>query len=342
MDTDPENKMAKELMSLISDFPYVSNVQKLKPTDMVMPQHFMIMSLSHDHWVDDSLCYDENNQRNTNNLFAVFGQFSGEDPMDVRADLVNAVREEYEFFSKVGCNYLYETGIDLSQWLIEMQDPNTFGDELALYALARRYNRHVIVYTSHKFWSTLDSPTQLNEWDTAKHCHLQLIFLGRFLYGTVRAKGLYAAPTETKTPPTIRRGRPRKPKTDPHGYRRFEYQEDLAQPLSTEPKTRDLLSIPIDAEDRLIIAELKERATEIKRKCVNNAMALVKELTETDTKSETGRESETEIPVLENQDQNPTTSDKESETRSIDVDNVIGTIWINDALSENKKCVVLV
>ena len=287
--------MAKELMSLISDFPYVSNIPKLKPTDMVMPQHFMIMTLSHNHWVDDSLCYDANNDRNSNNLFAMFGQFSGEDPMIVRTDLVQAVREEFDFFSKVGSNYLLETGMDLTQWLVEMQDENTFGDELALYALARRYNRHVILYTSHKHWTTLHSTKPLDQWDTAKHCHLQLIYLGRFLYGTIRAKGLYAAPTEIKTPPRARRGRPRKPKIDPYEYRRFEYKEDLNQPLIEEPKTRDLLSIPVDADDRLIIAELKEKASEIKRQCVENAIIYVKEITTTDKESASGREFGTEI-----------------------------------------------
>ena len=335
--------MAKELMSLVSDFPYVSDIPKLKPTDMVMPQHFMIMTLSHNHWVDDSLCYDTNNDRNSNNLFAVFGQFSDEDPMIVRTDLVQAVRDEFDFFSTVGSKYLLETGMDLSQWLLEMQDENTFGDELALYALARRYNRHVIVYTSRKHWTTLHSTKPLDQWDTAKHCHLQLIYLGRFLYGTVREKGLYAAPTEIKTPPRARRGRPRKPKIDPYEYRRFEYKEDLSQPLIEVPKTRDLLSIPVDADDRLIIAELKEKASEIKRQCVENALTYAKELTDADREYASGREFVTEITENQNSmDEKPTTPDNNENNDSIDVDKVIGTLWINDALSEKKKCVILV
>ena len=293
MDPSVDNKMARELMSLISDYPYVSEIKKIKPVDVVMPHNFMIMSLSHDHWVDDSLCYDDHNDCNTDTMLAIFGQFSGEDPSDVCVDLIKAVTAEFDFFNKVGANYLYETGIDLQQWLCEMNDPNTYGDELALYALARRYNRHVIVYTSHKFWNTLQSATELDEWDTAKNCHLRLIYLGRFLFGTVKRKGTYASHTPTTpVPKSPRRGRPKKPKTDPHGYRKFEYQEDLSQPIDKGEKPRDLLAIPIDAEDRLVIAELSQRAIEIKHTCVNNAMQYVKELTDLDSHN-TSRDSVT-------------------------------------------------
>ena len=103
------------------------------------------------------------------------------------------------------------------------------------------------------------------------------------------------------------------------------------------------MSIPVDADDRLIIAELKEKASEIKRQCVDNAMTFAKEMTETDKQSTLGQEFETENSEnhdsLEEKSMSP---ENNGGNRSIDVDNVIGTLWINDALSDKKKCVILV
>ena len=104
------------------------------------------------------------------------------------------------------------------------------------------------------------------------------------------------------------------------------------------------MSIPVDADERLIIAELKEKASEIKRQCVENALTYVKEITTADRESASGREFGTEI-TRENQDimeETSMTPDNNCNNNSIDVDKVIGTLWINDALNEKKKCVILV
>ena len=45
-----------------------------------------------------------------------------------------------------------EVRTNLNDWVKDIRDPLSFGNEMLLYALSRRYNRHVLVHTTGKTW----------------------------------------------------------------------------------------------------------------------------------------------------------------------------------------------
>ena len=131
-----------------------------------------MMSMSTDYWIDISYCYTDKNLRNPNYLFDMFSHYSGELPIDVHHGVFDSILEENLFFENVGCNYMKEICINLNDWVKDMRDPLSFGDKMLLYALSRRYNRHVLVHTTGKTWSTIANYEQMNDEQLLEICHL--------------------------------------------------------------------------------------------------------------------------------------------------------------------------
>ena len=266
-----ENQLAKELMSLVSDYKYCDTILKIDPVGCIIPPAWKMMSLSEEFWVDTSYCYTDRNLRNSNCLLNMFGRYSGEAADDVRTDILDSMWEERAFFEQVGQCYLRAIKLSLEDWIKDMRDTNSPCDELLLYALSRRYNRHVVVHTTDSIWSTVQGYKSMPLNVLLDACHLRLAYVSVGLFGIIRKKGLYATYSKThltNNPEVPRRGRPRKPRPDPHSYRKFDYCEDLSS---------NTLSIPIDKTDQDYISELASRAQEIKNSCVTSC---INELTE--------------------------------------------------------------
>ena len=277
-----DNSIARELLNLVSEHGYARKVPVLKLTETVMPYDFELMSMSKSHWVDDTDCYVESHARNPNCLFKIFGRFSDQDAIDVRDDALRSIEQESELFMDIGSDYLDKLVMDLKVWLDDMSSPISFGDELCLFALARRYNRHVLVHTKKSIWCTINNSDSMSEQEIIKACNLRLIYLGRSLFGIVRKKmsliDEFLFPDEEPSPPKKpRRGRPKKPRPDLFAYRRFRHTEPVPTepivPLPQLPNTTSsstmqcvnpvnapavpVLSIPNDPADLNIIAELQ-------------------------------------------------------------------------------------
>ena len=209
-----ENTIARKLINLVSEHAYARKVPVIDLSETVMPYDFEMMSMSKSHWVDDTDCYTVSHGRNPDCLFQIFGRFSNQSACDVRDDLLHSIEQECELFMDIGSNYLDKLGLDLKVWLEDMTSPISFGDELCLFALSRRYNRNVLVHTKKSIWCTIANAGSMSEQDIIKLCHLRLIFLGRSLFGIVRKKmsliDEFLYPDEDPSPPKKpRRGRPK-------------------------------------------------------------------------------------------------------------------------------------
>ena len=69
-------------------------------------------------------------------------------------------------------------------------------DELALLALSAMYQRHTLVVTKNKFWSTIESAAPLNILEVMKHCTVRLLYVGNLGFGILKWK-----PRDPKPPP---------------------------------------------------------------------------------------------------------------------------------------------
>ena len=237
-----------------------------------------MMSLSDEYWIDTSYCYTPLNRRNNDCLFDMFGRYSGESAVDVRKDLLDSILEERDFFQQVGCQFFKQHLTNLDDWVADMRDVNSPCDELVLYSLARRYNRHVIVHTTEEHWSTVQHYEKFDENTLLVICHLRLAYVGCGLYGIIRKKGYYATYSKAVQEPPKEipphRGRPRKPKQEHTRYRIFDYHESPPTiPVTVDTAKSAVVEIPLDADDIQYMQELANRAASIKTQVVNSVIA---------------------------------------------------------------------
>ena len=76
--------------------------------------------------------------------------------------------------------------IGFDTWIESIGDENVFCDELALMGLCALYNRHCLVVTKNKLWSTIETTQPVGVMELLKRCHVKLIFLGQLKFGVLQ------------------------------------------------------------------------------------------------------------------------------------------------------------
>ena len=84
---------------------------------------------------------------NPNLLFSIFGRYSGDEPQIVRALMIKWIKENREAFDKATFIGMIGKDVEFDIWLLNMESPRTIGDEFALFALCKLFNRHTRVLT---------------------------------------------------------------------------------------------------------------------------------------------------------------------------------------------------
>ena len=76
-------------------------------------------------------------------------------------------------------------GIGLNTWIDMVDDNRIYCDELALLGLNAMYQRHCLVVTKNKFWSTIETKKPLSIINLMKECTVRLLYLGNMKFGTL-------------------------------------------------------------------------------------------------------------------------------------------------------------
>ena len=63
-----------------------------------------------------------------------------------------------------------------------------YTDELMLFALARTYQRHVVVFTHNKCWSTIGSDDFISREHLLEICDLKLLYIGQHMFAELKQK----------------------------------------------------------------------------------------------------------------------------------------------------------
>ena len=182
-----ENKIASELISIISKYPYKRFINYISPDEAMTEELFQTKGISRTHWLDTRNCY-WNGSWYGNFLFDLFGSYSGEEGIAVRQDMIARIKLEGCLYNSVSNIVLGMRNITLESWLTEMEDDNQFPDEVMLYALSRTYNRHCLVLCKSRNWSTVESPTPVSEAVLMFSCHILLVYMGNGIYGQLKPR----------------------------------------------------------------------------------------------------------------------------------------------------------
>ena len=121
-------------------------------------------------------------------LFELFGTYSAEDSVTVRATAITEVEENYEWYDKASYILNIIKSTDLDSWLNIMKYEGIRGDEITIYALSKKYQRHVVVYTKNRPWTTIKPDGTLNEDNLWEMCDVHLLYLGQHVYAELKRK----------------------------------------------------------------------------------------------------------------------------------------------------------
>ena len=95
---------------------------------------------------------------------------------------------------------IHNKKLTLAEWVKWMVNEETPGDEIALYALSRMYNRHVIVYTKKYHWTTVVHRVDVPEEEVAGWCDIHLLYIKPYVFGEIKRIRKPVAPLTLPTP----------------------------------------------------------------------------------------------------------------------------------------------
>ena len=185
-----QNSIAMELLQRINVIGYTQVIPILNFCDVMTPEDFKAVSLSDNYWLDTRNCYLKNRQRDPDVMFRMFGNFSNDDPATVRLNMIEHVNSDKAYYDSVAVIALSFKRTKLDDWLEDIGEPNTFGDEISLYVLCRMYNQHAIIYTHTKSWSTIGTVSLIPANLAHNYCDVHLLHMGCGVFGKLTRKPL--------------------------------------------------------------------------------------------------------------------------------------------------------
>ena len=132
-------------------------------------------------------------------LFTIFSCYSGYDPQIIRALMIKWIHENREEFDKATFIGMTSKDIELDQWLIDMESPRTIGDEFALFALCKLFNRHARVLNRGNTWHTVSIEGSHGEQFIEEACDVHLLYLAKDTIAELKSKTTGMAPSNDNT-----------------------------------------------------------------------------------------------------------------------------------------------
>ena len=177
--------MSTELMQNMNPYGYKKFCAVFAECDSISLEIFKASKWVNYFALDTSLMF-KNGKVNPDDVYELFGNFNGLSDRGVRSHLLEYIYENINFFDHRGSVCLPLRGLGLNTWVDNVKDSHVCCDELALLGLSAMYQRHSLVVTKTKFWSTIKSEQPLNIITLKKECSVRLLYLGNMKFGTLR------------------------------------------------------------------------------------------------------------------------------------------------------------
>ena len=137
-------------------------------------------------WIDTGIFSKGTRLYNPYGLFDLFGEYSGQKADEVHDLMVGWIYDNYRKVKDWTRMVMQQKKIEFDKWLVNIQKTTTHGDDIALYILARMFNKHVFIHNSMYGWSTLPYRIEDSYTDIVNKCDLELIFLKCWAFGEVK------------------------------------------------------------------------------------------------------------------------------------------------------------
>ena len=163
-------------------------------------------------WIDTGRFTKGTRLYNPDGLYHLFGEYSSQGPDEVCDLMIGWIYDNYNNVKSWTQMAMHHKNINFDSWLENMQKVTTEGDNIALYILARMYNKHVFVHNLMYGWSTLPYRMEDSYKDVVCKCDLELMHLKCLAFGEVKKiRGPASVPDSGKNIPK----KSKEPKTKP-------------------------------------------------------------------------------------------------------------------------------
>ena len=188
-------------MDKITPPPYKLFVSSIANSDAVTPEEFKKSRWS-TYYVADTSNIVRNGQTNPNHIFELFSKFNSKNAVEVRMSLLQHIEQNMEFYERCGTVCLSEKSMRFDKWIESIGDEKTYCDELAFIGLCALYNRHCLIFTKNKFWSSLETIAPIGFMQLLQQCDVKLLFMGQLKFGVLQWQPRPPKPVKpVKAPP---------------------------------------------------------------------------------------------------------------------------------------------
>ena len=120
--------------------------------------------------------------------------------MDVRVALLQNVADDVDFYIARNTICLEQRSTSFETWVKTMGDDRVFCDELGLMGLCSLYNKHCVVLTKDKLWSSIEADHPMKLMELFKACTVRLVYLGKLRFGILKWRPNPPPPVPKATP----------------------------------------------------------------------------------------------------------------------------------------------
>ena len=169
---------------------------------MVMIHDFPKLPINDIHWLDVRWCFI-NGRFNPNHVLEIFTKYSDMETDDLRECVLDLVEQDTKYWMHVSSVVLLMKAIDFKTWLSMMRVTICAVDELMLFILCKIHDRHAMVFTDSKLWSTIEEGHQLSLDELYNISDIHLLYLGQDMYGELKSLHNETRITTISTPASL-------------------------------------------------------------------------------------------------------------------------------------------
>ena len=115
-------------------------------------------------------------------MFTMFTAFGEKSPGELRKDMVDWIECNKEAFKTHVFMAMTTKDIEFDTWLKSVCSNDFIGDEFCLSALCQMCQRHAMVVTSNKIWTTIPPNFNKNEDEIRRLCNVHMLYVCRDTY----------------------------------------------------------------------------------------------------------------------------------------------------------------
>ena len=181
------NKIARELLNIISPYNYIHQIALLSRNDIILQSNFHKTKLSNDYCLGTRRCY-RYGKRNLDQLFELFSTFNNSDASELREEMCDRVKDEKKLYDSVGHVPVRLKCNNIDTWIKSMCNHEMFADELMLFAMARTFQHHMVVYGKLRCWSTIGTDAPIDGDRLLDISQVHLVYIGENMFAKLRRK----------------------------------------------------------------------------------------------------------------------------------------------------------